>query len=102
MRRNGDIYEYIAVYIDDIAIAAKKPQSIIDSLLKDYKFKLKGIGPTTFHLGCDFGCDPDGTMWFGPRKYAQRMLKTYKMLFETEPKKATSPLEKNDHPELDD
>ena len=71
-------------------------------MLKDYKFKLKGVGPITFHLGCDFGRDPDGTMWFGPRKYAQCMLETYKMLFVTEPKKATSPLEKNDHPELND
>ena len=25
MHRNGDIYEYIAVYVDDIAIATKKP-----------------------------------------------------------------------------
>ena len=41
-------------------------------------------------------------MWFGPRKYAQRMLETFKTLFGTEPKKATSPLEKNDHPELND
>ena len=32
MRRNGDIYEYIAVYVDDLAIAAKDPASIIAQL----------------------------------------------------------------------
>ena len=70
MRYNDSMYEYIAVYVDDLAVAARDPQGIIDMLLQAYKFKLKGIGPIEFHLGCDFGRDPDGTLWFEPRKYA--------------------------------
>ena len=36
MRRNGDIYKYIEVYVDDLAIAAKDPASIIDQLQDTY------------------------------------------------------------------
>jgi starvation-inducible outer membrane lipoprotein len=28
MRKNGNIYEYITVYVDDLAIAAKDPKGI--------------------------------------------------------------------------
>jgi hypothetical protein len=41
MRKNGDIYEYIAVYVDDLAIAAKDPMLIVDVLTNKHKFKLK-------------------------------------------------------------
>ena len=63
MRRNGDVYEYIAVYVDDLAIVAKDPQGICDILTNKYSYKLKGVGPITHHLGCDFGRDPDGTLY---------------------------------------
>ena len=33
MRRNGDVYEYITVYVDDLAIAAKDPQNVADTLM---------------------------------------------------------------------
>ena len=36
MRRNGDQYEYVAVYVDDLAFALKDPQAFIDNLKKDY------------------------------------------------------------------
>jgi hypothetical protein len=54
MRDCGDHYEYIAVYVDDLLIASRKPQEIITALETTHKFRLKGSGPTTFHLGCDF------------------------------------------------
>jgi hypothetical protein len=48
MRKNGNIYEYIAVYVvDDLAIAAKDPKGITDVLMDKHKFKLKGTGPIT-------------------------------------------------------
>ncbi|MFA9289535.1 MAG: reverse transcriptase domain-containing protein [Weeksellaceae bacterium] len=53
MRENDGIYEYIAVYVDDLLIAARDPKSIIDILSEKHKFKLKGVGPLTYHLGCD-------------------------------------------------
>ena len=104
MRDMGDHYEYLAVYVDDLLIASKKPQDIIDALeKKPNNFKLKGTGPVTFHLGCDFFRDPDGTLCFGPKKYIGRMVDQYKVLFGQAPsQRVHSPLEKNDHPELDD
>ena len=50
LRRSDDKYEYIAVYVDDLAIAARDPKQIVETLMEKYKFKLKGTGPISFHL----------------------------------------------------
>ena len=43
MRDMGDHYEYIAMYVDDLTIASRNPQAIIDVLEgKPNNFKLKG------------------------------------------------------------
>jgi hypothetical protein len=104
MRDMGDHYEYIASYVDDLAIASRNPQAIIDALEgAPNNFKLKGTGPMTFHLGCDYFRDADGTLCVGPRTYIDRMIAQYEALFGCKPKQnVSSPLEKNDHPELDD
>ena len=41
----GTCYEYIAVYVDDLAIAAKDPQAFCNELKEKYNLKLKGVGP---------------------------------------------------------
>ena len=102
MRRNGNIYEYIAVYVDDLAIAAKDPKAIVDLLTSKYKYKLKGVGPIEFHLGCDYFRDKDGTLCVGPRKYIDKMLKAYESMFGNLPRPFSSPLASGDHPEVDD
>jgi hypothetical protein len=99
---DDDHYEYIAVYVDDLAIASRTPKAITDCLMNQYKYKLKGVGPISFHLGCDFSRDADGTLRFGPRSYIERMMDTYDQLFGDKPKEYASPLEKGDHPEVDD
>ena len=102
MRKNGEIYEYIAVYVDDLAIAAKDPKSITETLQKKYRFKLKGTGPIKYHLGMNFFRNREGTLCIAPRKYLERMEETYERLFGSKPKQnISSPLEKGDHPELD-
>jgi hypothetical protein len=104
MRDAGDHYEYLAVYVDDILIASKNPQAIIDALTSDpINFKLKGTGPVEFHLGCNYFRDEDGTLCVAPLKYIDRMVDAYKAMFGTGPKQnIQSPLEKGDHPELDE
>lgn len=102
MRRNGDVYEYIATYVDDLAVAGKDPKGIVNTLKDKYNFKLKGTGPIAFHLGCDFFREDDGTLCIAPRKYIDKMISTYEDLFGSKPKQTVlSPLEKGDHPELD-
>jgi hypothetical protein len=102
MRPNGDAYEYIGVYVDDLAIIARNPQEIADVLMTKYKFKLKGTGPIKFHLGMDFFRDSDGVMCIAPKKYIEKMMASYEQFFGSKPsQKFTSPLEKGDHPETD-
>jgi hypothetical protein len=59
MHQNGDVYKYIGVYVNDLAIVMQDPQGIIDALESKYKFKLKGMSPISFHLGMDLFCDSD-------------------------------------------
>ena len=65
----GARYEYIAVYVDDLAIAAKDHQAFCNELKKRYNLKLKGIGPLEYHLGCTYKEDPDGTLAADPRRF---------------------------------
>ena len=101
MRLVNDHYEYIAVYVDDLLIASKDPRSILDLLKTKYGYKLKGDGEVEYHLGMDFGRDPDGTLYFGPQRYVKKMIDNYELLFGEKPKEYITPLEKTDHPELD-
>jgi hypothetical protein len=102
LRRNIDIYEYVAVYVDDLAIVMREPQQFVDTLTEKYHFKLKGTGPIAFHLGMDIFRDKDGVLCIAPRKYIERILATYERMFKSTPKQVvSSPLERGDHPELD-
>jgi len=101
MRDKGDHYEYIAAYVDDLMIASKDPDSIIKILMEKCQFKLKGTGPTKFHLGCDFFRDEEGVLCYAPKKYIKKILENYRRIFGTWPKPATSPVTTGDHPELD-
>jgi hypothetical protein len=101
MREKSNVYEYIAVYVDDIAVAAHDPGAIIHLLKEKYKYKLKGVGPLEYHLGCTFERDKDGTLSYHPKKYISRMMEQYERMFQEQPKQYVSPLEKGDHPELD-
>ena len=56
----------------------------------------------TYHLGADYFEDPDGTFASQPKKYIDKLADTYKRLFNEDPPKGyKTPLDKNDHPELD-
>jgi len=101
MGNKGYHYKYIVVYVDDLMIASKDPDSIIKILMENYHFKLKGTGPTKFYLGCDFFRDEEGVLCYAPKKYIEKILDNYHWIFGTWPKPATSPLTTGDHPELD-
>ena len=96
----GTCYEYIAVYVDDLAIAAKDPQAFCHELKKRYNPKLKGVGPLEYHLGCTYKKDPDGTPTADPRRYVNKILESYEMMFKEKPRKSRPPLEGGDHREL--
>ena len=96
----GTCYEYISVYVDDLAIAAKDPQAFCHELKKRYNLKLKGVGPLEYRLGCTYKKDPDGTLAADPRRYVNKILESYERMFKEKPRKSRPPLEGGDHPEL--
>ena len=97
----GTCYEYIAVYVDDLLIAAKDSQAFCNELKKKYNLKLKGVGPLEYHLGCTYKKDPDGTLAADPRRYVNKILESFERMFKEKPRKSRPPLEGGDHPELD-
>ena len=62
-----NLYEYIAVYVDDLCIVAQDPKQINNIHKLKYILKVKGDGPLTYHLGAEYYQDPDGTMVSQPR-----------------------------------
>jgi len=101
MRNKGDHYEYIAACVDNLMIASKDPDSIIKMLIEKRQFKLKGTGPTEFHLGCDFFRDEEGVLCYAPKKHIEKILDNCRRIFGAWPEPATSPLTTGDHPKLD-
>jgi hypothetical protein len=93
-------YEYICVWVDDLAVMMKDP-NLFFAGLRDRNYKLKGVGDIRYHLGGDFFRDPDGTLAWGAKTYIKRILNQYEALFGSPPKEYTSPIDKDDHPELD-
>ena len=64
--------------------------------------QIKGDGPLEYHLGCDYKLEKDGTLMAQPIRYINKILESYKKMCPDEKFiNAKSPLEKNDHPELD-
>ena len=102
MRARDDHYEYAVVYVDDLEIAAKDPQSIVQELETKYGFSLKGTGPTSYHLGIDYFRDSNGVLCMAPKKYIDKMIDAYERMFGSKPRQVSSPLEHGDHPEIDD
>ncbi len=94
MRENQGIYEYVAVYVDDIAFAVRDPTAFVDTLATKYKFKMKGTGELKFHLGADFSRDDDGTLSMLPTKYVtERLTAGYEKMFGSKPvQNVSSPL----------
>jgi hypothetical protein len=102
MRLNGDLYEYVATYVDDLCLGMLDPKSFMDTLQKKYNFKLKGTGPIDFHLGQSFAQNDDGEMEISAKRYVDKMIDTYVQLYGEKPRKASFPLEQIDHLEMDD
>ena len=50
LSKDGTDYEYIPVYVDDLAICMQDPQAFCDTLKENYNLKLNGVGPISYHL----------------------------------------------------
>ena len=103
MRENQKLkyYEYVAAYVDDLCIAAQTPGKIIQSLEKEYKLKVKGDGPLSYHLGADYTRGKDKTLVCQPKNYIDMVVDSYHSMSKQDPpQNIRTPLDKNDHPEF--
>ena len=101
MRKSGKLWEYVAVYMNDLAFVVRDPARVVKELEDTYKYKLKGTGSVSFRLGYDLFRDEDVTLFMAPRKHIEKLIDGYKsMLDKKTPNNFESPLEKGDHPEL--
>ena len=48
LAKDGTCHKYIAVYVDELAIAARDPKEICDTLQEKFKLKPKGTGPSSY------------------------------------------------------
>ena len=48
-RRNGDTYDFLAIYVDDLFVVSTNPKEIISTIRKE--FHLKGEGAPEYYLG---------------------------------------------------
>ena len=102
MRDNGETYDYVCVYVDDIMAAMKDPMWLMDKLrAAPWNYKLKGVCEPKYHLGGDFFRDKDGTLCYGAQTYVKRLLDSYRSLFGDLPKEYVSSIEKGNHLDLD-
>jgi hypothetical protein len=94
MRDCNDPWEYVCVYIDNIACVSRNPKAFFDSLFSDHHYTLKGVG-------CDFTRNSkDNTLAVGAKTYVKRIILNYKTSFGMEPKLYLFPLKNGDHPEV--
>jgi hypothetical protein len=68
---NGDYYEYIVVYVDNLVKASKDPKGITETLTGTDGFKLKVMGPIDYHLGMPFTRNKHGQLCISCQKDVQ-------------------------------
>ena len=93
MKQNGDVWEYIAVYVHDLAIVAKDASAVIKTLREKYGYKIKGDGPMDNHLGATISRDKDGTLIYSATHYIEKILDSYNRQYGELPKNQNAPLE---------
>ena len=101
----GKYYEYVATYVDDLAVILKDPQKFFKQLQSTpFNFKLKGTASIdgAIHLQCAFGRDQHGILYMDPNQYIKQMEEAYKYRFDDNPDTHVQfSLDPGDHPELD-
>jgi hypothetical protein len=100
MKECGAHCECACVCVDDLAAMMKDPSTFFAGL-RGRKCKLKGVGEMSCHLGGDFYRDPDDTLTWGAKTHCKRIVNQCKSVFCAPPKECTSPVDKDDHLELD-
>jgi len=79
MRPNGDdSYDYIGAHTDDLMCVSFRAQEIMETISKTYT--IKEIKPPSFHLGCDYQVEEDGSWSVGTKTYITEAIKRVKKI----------------------
>ena len=103
LRAREDHYEYIAVIVDDLLVFSKEPHLIIESLKEVSGYELKGVGVPEYYSGADVRYNSNEKSWeWMSRTYISNVCSKIEKCFDTQLRNYGSPLDPNDHPELDE
>lgn len=105
MRKNDDVWEYIAVYVDDLIVIAKDAMAVLNEVKLKGKFDLKGVGKPEYYLGGDIyrSEDPASSIktTMSAKTYLKNICDKIERVFGTTLRNYGTPLEAGYHPELD-
>jgi Reverse transcriptase (RNA-dependent DNA polymerase) len=102
MRDAGSCYEYVCSYVDDLTVIMHDPKAFFKNL-SERGFGLKGVteNPDVF-LGGSVGRDPDGTLWWGAKRYITRCNDTYERIMGEKAIPKGFPMPEKSQPELEE
>ncbi len=102
MRAKVGYNEYVAVIVDDLLVFSKEPQDVIEPLTDVYGFELKGVGQPEYYSGADLRYNENQKCWeWMSRTYINNVTNKIEKCFDTTLRTYGSPLDENDHPEMD-
>jgi hypothetical protein len=75
MRQHQDLWEYVAVIVDNLLVFSKEPPTIIEPLKKVYQYGLKGVGTP----GADMTYDTEFKCWtMSVKTYVKKSVTEYR------------------------
>ena len=98
-------YEYLAVYSDDIIVASKNPQEVMDEIRKTYI--MKGVGVPDYFIGAEYGrikgnyTDRGVTSTWSAKTYLKNVIEKIEKIYGNL-RNYTCPMDPDYHPELDE
>ena len=98
--KDGNHYEYIAVYVDDLAICMKDPQAFCDTVEEKYTLKLKELDPSVTILDVDIPEMKMEPLLLIEKNMLKKSLSHMKKMLGSKPKKTRTPLMAGDRPKM--
>ena len=105
LRKCNDHYEYIATWVDDLLVASRNPNAIMEELKQDYI--LKGIGIPEYYLGGNFDVldeqwQKEGIRYaLSAQTYVKNVIEKFETLFGQSFAQYKVPMASDYHPESD-
>ena len=98
-----DHYEYVGGIVDDVLVFSKQADRVIEPLKDVYHFEMKGVGTPEYYSGGDVTFNPETGLWeFSAKTYITNLIPKIEELYQVKLKNYGSPMEPEDHPELDE